>query len=78
MCPIRRRGEWGDSDRSCLPPILSYTSETELRELERRRLRVEQLQQDIRLQKVSNHFDISPSYIQERPFFFIWPKKGVL
>lgn len=51
LCPIRRRGEWGDPDRSCLPPILSYTSEAELRELERQRLRVEQLQQAIRLQK---------------------------
>ncbi|XP_056117731.1 uncharacterized protein LOC130095099 [Rhinichthys klamathensis goyatoka] len=51
LCPIRRRGEWGDPDRSCLPPILSYTSETELRELESQRLRVEQLQQAVRLQK---------------------------
>ncbi|KAK7167146.1 hypothetical protein R3I94_001523 [Phoxinus phoxinus] len=51
LCPIRRRGEWGDPDRSCLPPILSYSSETELGELESQRLRVEQLQQAIRLQK---------------------------
>ncbi|KAG1966996.1 hypothetical protein F2P79_002635 [Pimephales promelas] len=51
LFPIRRRGDWGDPDRSCLPPILSYTSETELRQLESRRLRVEQLQQAIGLQK---------------------------
>ncbi|KAL1278810.1 hypothetical protein QQF64_025483 [Cirrhinus molitorella] len=51
LCPVRRRGEWGDPTRSCLPPILSYSSETELRELESRRLRVEQLQQAVRLQQ---------------------------
>ncbi|XP_073692410.1 uncharacterized protein tedc2 [Garra rufa] len=51
LCPVRRRGEWGDPARSCLPPILSYSSEAELRELESRRLRVEQLQQAVRLQQ---------------------------
>ncbi|KAK9978493.1 hypothetical protein ABG768_020242 [Culter alburnus] len=50
FCPIRRRGEWGDPI-SCLPPILSYNSEAELRELESQRLRVEQLQQAVHLQK---------------------------
>ncbi|XP_067278929.1 tubulin epsilon and delta complex protein 2 isoform X2 [Pseudorasbora parva] len=51
LCPIRKRGEWGDPDRSCLPPILSYASEAELRELESQSLRVQQLEQAIRLQK---------------------------
>ncbi|KAL0196669.1 hypothetical protein M9458_005209, partial [Cirrhinus mrigala] len=51
LCPVRRRGEWGDPARSCLPPILLYSTEAELRELESQRLRVEQLQQAVRLQQ---------------------------
>ncbi|XP_067237379.1 tubulin epsilon and delta complex protein 2 isoform X2 [Chanodichthys erythropterus] len=59
FCPIRRRGEWGDPI-SCLPPILSYNSEAELRELESQRLRVEQLQQAVHLQKSPTWFSHSP------------------
>ncbi|XP_026095972.1 tubulin epsilon and delta complex protein 2 isoform X1 [Carassius auratus] len=51
LCPVRRRGEWGAPAGSCLPPVLSYSSEAELRELESQRLRVEQLQQAVHLQQ---------------------------
>ncbi|XP_055050861.2 uncharacterized protein [Misgurnus anguillicaudatus] len=51
LCPVRRKGEWGDPDCPCLPPVLSYTSETELRQLETQRLQVEQLQQAVSLQQ---------------------------
>ncbi|XP_051569236.1 uncharacterized protein LOC127449751 isoform X2 [Myxocyprinus asiaticus] len=68
LCPIRRRGEWGNS---CLPPILCYTTETELRELESRRLRVEQLQQAIHLQQAMSDYHASywtsPDSGTERP-----------
>lgn len=60
LCPIRTRGEWDDPDGSNLPLILSYTNENELRELETRRLQVEQLQQAVKLHQamsdVSSHW----------------------
>ncbi|XP_051987319.1 uncharacterized protein LOC127647225 [Xyrauchen texanus] len=56
LCPVRRRGEWGNS---CLPPVLCYTTETELRELESRRLRVEQLQQAVHLQQAMSDYHAS-------------------
>ncbi|KTG38399.1 hypothetical protein cypCar_00029212 [Cyprinus carpio] len=65
LCPVRRRGEWGDPARSCLPPVLSYSSEAELRELESQRLRVEQLQQAVRLQQAMS--DSLASYWSSRP-----------
>ncbi|XP_058625167.1 uncharacterized protein LOC131536333 isoform X1 [Onychostoma macrolepis] len=65
LCPVRRRGEWGDPACSCLPPILSYSSEAELRELESQRLRVEQLLQAVRLQQamsdsLASHWSSGP------------------
>lgn len=65
LCPVRRRGEWVDRDGSVLPPILSYTSEEELRELERQKLRVEQLQQALHLQQamsdsLASYWDCPP------------------
>ncbi|KAI7803288.1 uncharacterized protein LOC130560987 isoform X2 [Triplophysa rosa] len=48
-CPVRRRGEWDEPEGPSLPPVLSYANETELRELETRRLQVEQLQQAVKL-----------------------------
>ncbi|XP_050962667.1 uncharacterized protein LOC127163473 [Labeo rohita] len=65
LCPVRRRGERGDPAHSCLPPILSYSTEAELRELESRRLRVEQLQQAVRLQQAMS--DSLASYWSSRP-----------
>lgn len=53
-CPIRRRGEWDEPEGPSLPPVLFYAKETELRELETRRLRVEQLQQAVKLHQVRN------------------------
>ncbi|CAB1350105.1 unnamed protein product [Coregonus sp. 'balchen'] len=50
FCPVRRRGEWGDlSGVTPLPPTLTYTSQAELQEVERLRLRVELLQQEVHL-----------------------------
>lgn len=83
LCPIRRRGEWGDPDRSCLPPILSYSSETELRELETQRLRVEQLQQAIRLHKAMSDNLVSftgaerPSAVALRGVYSLLAEGGV-
>ncbi|XP_016351213.1 uncharacterized protein LOC107695706 isoform X1 [Sinocyclocheilus anshuiensis] len=65
LCPVRRRGEWGDPARSCLPPVLSYSSEAELRELESQRLRVEQLQQAVCLQQAMS--DSLASYWSSYP-----------
>ncbi|KAG7460170.1 hypothetical protein MATL_G00218450 [Megalops atlanticus] len=48
-CPVRRRGRWGDPAPPHLSPVLSYTSEAELKELEELRLRVALLQQEIHL-----------------------------
>ncbi|KAA0706144.1 hypothetical protein E1301_Tti018323 [Triplophysa tibetana] len=48
-CPVRRRGEWDEPEGPSLPPVLFYANETELRELETRRFRVEQLQQAVKL-----------------------------
>ncbi|CAB1342469.1 unnamed protein product [Coregonus sp. 'balchen'] len=40
FCPVRRRGNWGDqSGVTPLPPTLTYTSQAELQEVERLRLR---------------------------------------
>ncbi|XP_056609965.1 uncharacterized protein LOC130426961 [Triplophysa dalaica] len=49
LCPVRRRGEWDEPEGPSLPPVLFYAKETELRELETRRLRMEQLQQAVKL-----------------------------
>ncbi|XP_041735069.2 uncharacterized protein LOC121568732 [Coregonus clupeaformis] len=50
FCPVRRRGEWGDlSGVTPLPPTLTYISQAELQEVERLRLRVELLQQEVHL-----------------------------
>ncbi|XP_059417308.1 tubulin epsilon and delta complex protein 2 isoform X3 [Carassius carassius] len=65
LCPVRRRGEWGAPAGSCLPPVLSYSSEAELRELESQRLRVQQLQQAIHLQQAMT--DSLASYWSSRP-----------
>lgn len=70
LCPVRRRGEWGGHDGFVLPPVLSYTSEEELRELERQMLRVQQLQQALHLQEamsdsLASYWDCPPG--AERP-----------
>lgn len=44
LFPVRRRSVW-----SCLPPLLSYSTEAELEELNTLQLRVNQLQLEIRL-----------------------------
>ncbi|XP_036445878.1 uncharacterized protein LOC118821396 [Colossoma macropomum] len=49
LFPLRTRGEWGDLKTSCLPPLLFYSTEAELEELDTLRLRVDQLQLEIRL-----------------------------
>ncbi|XP_017560913.1 uncharacterized protein LOC108431931 [Pygocentrus nattereri] len=49
LFPLRMIGEWGDLKSSSLPPMLFYSTETELEELDTLRLRVDQLQLEIRL-----------------------------
>ncbi|KAI4878201.1 hypothetical protein NFI96_018269 [Prochilodus magdalenae] len=48
LFPLQRRGEWRDQT-SCLPPILYYSTEAELEQLGTLRLRVDQLQLEIRM-----------------------------
>ncbi|XP_066498905.1 tubulin epsilon and delta complex protein 2 [Hoplias malabaricus] len=52
LCSLQKRSERGDPRHSVLPPLLFYTTETELEELESLRLRVSQLQLEIRLHQV--------------------------
>ncbi|KAL6475856.1 hypothetical protein MHYP_G00143550 [Metynnis hypsauchen] len=52
LFPLRTIGEWGDLKSSCLPSMLFYSTEAELEELETLRLRVDQLQLEIRLHQV--------------------------
>ncbi|XP_034151285.1 uncharacterized protein LOC105006008 isoform X2 [Esox lucius] len=52
FCTVRRRGGWGDPcGLTLLPPTLIYTSQAELQEVERLRLRVELMQQEVQLQQ---------------------------
>ncbi|XP_069037226.1 tubulin epsilon and delta complex protein 2 isoform X2 [Lepisosteus oculatus] len=52
-CPVKMWRLWGQKGAGALsPPVLSYSSAKELRELEGLRLRVDILQQQIHLQKV--------------------------
>ncbi|KAJ7989882.1 hypothetical protein DPEC_G00309090 [Dallia pectoralis] len=51
-CTVRRRARLGDPGRvAVLPPTLVYTTQAELQEVERLRLRVEVLQQEVQLQQ---------------------------
>ncbi|KAL2101967.1 hypothetical protein ACEWY4_003728 [Coilia grayii] len=52
LCPVRRRGRWGNPLRPCLPSGLCYTSPAQLQELAYLRLRVELLHQETLLQQV--------------------------
>uniref|UniRef100_UPI003AAB4697 uncharacterized protein n=1 Tax=Centroberyx gerrardi TaxID=166262 RepID=UPI003AAB4697 len=51
LCPVGPKGEWGDGTVAPLPPTVSYTTEAELRELEKLRMRVALLQQQMYLQQ---------------------------
>ncbi|XP_070958662.1 tubulin epsilon and delta complex protein 2 isoform X2 [Oncorhynchus clarkii lewisi] len=62
FCPVRSKGEWGDlSGVTPLPPTLTYTSQAELQELERLRLRVELLQQEVHLHQALSDTMVMPS-----------------
>ncbi|TRZ00856.1 hypothetical protein DNTS_031791 [Danionella cerebrum] len=53
LCPIKRRQDWADPDaQPCLPPILSYSNEAELRHVQTARVNVERLEQALQLQQV--------------------------
>ncbi|XP_064843146.1 tubulin epsilon and delta complex protein 2 isoform X2 [Oncorhynchus masou masou] len=60
--PVRSKGEWGDlSGVTPLPPTLIYTSQAELQEVERLRLRVELLQQEVHLHQALSDTMVMPS-----------------
>ncbi|XP_036795010.1 tubulin epsilon and delta complex protein 2 isoform X3 [Oncorhynchus mykiss] len=62
FCPVRSKGEWGDlSGVTPLPPTLTYTSQAELQEVERLRLRVELLQQEVHLHQALSDTMVMPS-----------------
>ncbi|XP_041941890.1 uncharacterized protein LOC121705142 isoform X2 [Alosa sapidissima] len=52
LCPVRRRGAWGDPQRPCLPPTVCYDHQAELQEVAHLRLRVQLLQQETKLQQI--------------------------
>ncbi|KAM4530039.1 uncharacterized protein tedc2 isoform 1-T2 [Odontesthes bonariensis] len=52
LCPSGSNGVWGDGKTSALPLTIIYRAEAELQELERLRIRVELLQQEIYLEQV--------------------------
>ncbi|KAM9746637.1 uncharacterized protein tedc2 [Menidia menidia] len=52
LCPSRASGAWGDGKTSPLPLIVTYREEAELKELERVRMSVQLLQQEIYLEQV--------------------------
>ncbi|KAM7371980.1 hypothetical protein PAMP_009180 [Pampus punctatissimus] len=51
LCPTGVNGEWGDGMIAPLPLTITYTTEAELRELEKLRCRVALLQQEIYLEQ---------------------------
>ncbi|XP_020324478.2 tubulin epsilon and delta complex protein 2 isoform X2 [Oncorhynchus kisutch] len=62
FCPVRSKGEWGDlSGVTPLPPTLTYTSQAELQEVERLRLRVGLLQQEVHLHQALSDTMVMPS-----------------
>ncbi|XP_052364423.1 tubulin epsilon and delta complex protein 2 isoform X2 [Oncorhynchus keta] len=62
FCPVRSKGEWGDmSGVTPLPATLTYTSQAELQEVERLRLRVELLQQEVHLHQALSDTMVMPS-----------------
>ncbi|XP_062387386.1 uncharacterized protein LOC134076376 isoform X2 [Sardina pilchardus] len=64
LCPVRRRGAWGDPQRPCLPLTVCYHSQAELQEVAHLRLRVQLLQQETKLQQILRdrlHYDL-PSF----------------
>lgn len=52
LCPTGATGVWGDGIIAPLPLTITYTTEAELRELEKLRMRVALLQQEIYLEQV--------------------------
>ncbi|XP_026182051.1 tubulin epsilon and delta complex protein 2 [Mastacembelus armatus] len=51
LCPTGANGVWGDGVVAALPLTITYTTEAELRELEKLRMRVALLQQEIYLEQ---------------------------
>ena len=52
LCPVSRRGAWGDPLRPHLPPAVCYHRQAELQEVAHLSLRVQVLQQETLLQQV--------------------------
>ncbi|XP_008281987.1 uncharacterized protein C16orf59 homolog isoform X2 [Stegastes partitus] len=52
LCPTGASGVWGDGITAPLPLTVTYTTEAELQELEKLRMRVALLQQEIHLEQV--------------------------
>lgn len=52
LCAVRRKSAWEEPQRPCLPPTVCYHSQAELQEIAQLRLRVQALEQDMKLQQI--------------------------
>ncbi|XP_044186582.1 tubulin epsilon and delta complex protein 2 isoform X2 [Thunnus albacares] len=76
LCPVGANGEWGDGIIAPLPLTVTYTTEAELRELEKLRFRVALLQQEIYLEQLSSVVPGCPDHSVLRDMYSLLGEGG--